>query len=80
VKLAMEKGKRRKRTENNTFVAFRSHYLFDSHFCTPRSGWEKGQVEHDQLCRHFCHALHFTLLLPAHQGARPSRLKAARSV
>jgi transposase len=46
VKLAMEKGKGRKRTENSTFVAFRSHYLFDSHFCTPRAGWEKGQVEH----------------------------------
>jgi hypothetical protein len=46
VKLAMEKGKGRKRTENSIFVAFRSHYLFDSHFCTPRAGWEKGQVEH----------------------------------
>jgi transposase len=44
VKLAMDKG--RKRTENRTFVAFRSHYLFESHFCTPRAGWEKGQVEH----------------------------------
>ncbi len=46
VKLAMDKGKGRKRTENRTFVAFRSHYLFESHFCTPRAGWEKGQVEH----------------------------------
>src|SRR6266702_3437318 len=46
VKLAMEKGKGRKRTENRTFVTFRSHYLFESHFCTPRAGWEKGQVEH----------------------------------
>src|SRR5438067_4384739 len=46
VKLAMEKGKGRKRTENRTFVAFRSHYLFESHFCTPRACWEKGQVEH----------------------------------
>src|SRR2546425_10796462 len=46
VKLAMEKkGKERKRIENRTFVAFRSHYLFESHFCTPRAGWEKGQVE-----------------------------------
>jgi transposase len=44
VKLAMDKG--RKRTENRTFVAFRSHYLFESHFCMPRAGWEKGQVEH----------------------------------
>jgi len=46
VKLAMDKGKGRKRTENRTFVTFRSHYLFESHFCTPRAGWEKGQVEH----------------------------------
>src|SRR6266704_6103093 len=45
VKLAIDKGKGRKRTENRTFVAFRSHYLFESHFCTPRAGWEKGQVE-----------------------------------
>ncbi len=44
VKLAM--GKNRKRTENRTFVTFRSHYLFESHFCTPGAGWEKGQVEH----------------------------------
>src|SRR6266487_1627063 len=46
VKLAMDKGKGRKRTENRTFVTFRSHYLFESHFCTPGAGWEKGQVEH----------------------------------
>src|SRR5438128_9192584 len=51
VKLAMHKGKKggekgRKRTENKTFVTFRSHYLFESHFCTPAAGWEKGQVEH----------------------------------
>src|SRR5216683_4784525 len=51
VKLAMDRGKKgtekgRKRTENRTFVAFRSHYLFESHFCTPGAGWEKGQVEH----------------------------------
>lgn len=47
VKLAMHKGKKggekgRKRTENKTFVTFRSHYLFESHFCTPAAGWEKG--------------------------------------
>jgi transposase len=46
VKLAMDKGKGRQRTENRTFVAFRSHYLFESHFCAPGAGWEKGQVEH----------------------------------
>jgi transposase len=50
VKLAINKGKQktekgRKRIENKTFVTFRSHYLFESHFCTPRAGWEKGQVE-----------------------------------
>ena len=50
VKLAMHKGKKGgekgwKRTENKTFVTFRSHYLFESHFCTPAAGWEKGQVE-----------------------------------
>jgi transposase len=46
VKLAMDKAKGRIRTENRIFVAFRSHYLFESHFCNPRAGWEKGQVEH----------------------------------
>jgi Mu transposase-like protein len=47
VKLAFDKkDKRKKRIENRTFVAFRSHYLFESHFCTPAAGWEKGQVEH----------------------------------
>src|SRR5437660_5000888 len=46
VKLAMDKGKGRKRTENRIFATFRSHYLFENHFCTPGAGWEKGQVEH----------------------------------
>ncbi len=45
VKVAMEKG-HRQRSENQRFVAFRSHYLFESHFCTPGAGWEKGGVEH----------------------------------
>ncbi len=36
----------RTRQEQQTFVAFRSHYLFDSHFCTPGQGHEKGGVEH----------------------------------
>src|SRR5207302_1270896 len=44
VKLALEKGRRR--SEQRTFTAFRSHYLFESHFCTPAQGHEKGQVEH----------------------------------
>jgi len=48
VKLALEKtGKAgRPRHEVRAFVAFRSHYLFESHFCTPGQGHEKGQVEH----------------------------------
>src|SRR5713101_12473 len=46
VKLAFDKkDKRKKRIENRTFVAFGSHYLFESHFSTPGAGWEKGQVE-----------------------------------
>ncbi len=31
--------------EVRAFVSFRSHYLFESHFCTPGQGHEKGQVE-----------------------------------
>jgi hypothetical protein len=34
------------REEQAGFVAFRSHYLFESHFCTPGQGHEKGGVEH----------------------------------
>ena len=34
------------REENRHFSALRSHYLFDSAFCNPRSGHEKGAVEH----------------------------------
>jgi len=36
-----------KREEQTTFTRFRSHYLFDSHFCTPGQGHEKGGVEND---------------------------------
>ena len=48
VKLALEKTGKvgRPRQEVRAFVAFRSHYLFESHFCTPGQGHEKGQVEH----------------------------------
>lgn len=48
VKLTYEKtGKAgRPRHEVQAFIAFRSHYLFELHFCTPREGHEKGQVEH----------------------------------
>ncbi len=33
------------REEQVSFVAFRSHHLFDSHYCTPGAGHEKGRVE-----------------------------------
>jgi len=36
----------RKRQEQTAFVGFRSHYLFESHFCTPGRGNQKGGVEH----------------------------------
>ena len=35
----------RNRQEQERFVVFRSHYLFDSRFCTPGQGHEKGRVE-----------------------------------
>jgi transposase len=34
------------RQEQLAFIALRSHYLFESHFCTPGQGNEKGGVEH----------------------------------
>jgi len=35
----------RVRREQRSFVSFRSYYLFESHFCQPGAGWEKGGVE-----------------------------------
>ncbi len=35
----------RSRQEQEAFIVFRSHYLFESHFCTPGLGNEKGRVE-----------------------------------
>ncbi len=35
------------RQEQETFIAFRSYYLFDSFYCTPAQGHEKGGVEND---------------------------------
>jgi transposase len=35
----------RVRREQRQFVAFRSYYLYESHFCQPAAGWEKGGVE-----------------------------------
>lgn len=36
----------RNREEQATFIQFRSHYLFESHYCTPGQGHQKGGVEH----------------------------------
>ena len=38
--------KGRHRQQQDSFILFRSHYLFDSRFCTPGQGHEKGGVEH----------------------------------
>lgn len=35
------------RQEQEIFIAFRSYYLFDSFYCTPAQGHEKGGVESD---------------------------------
>jgi hypothetical protein len=35
-----------RRREQQAFTQFRSHYLFEAHFCTPGEGHEKGQIEH----------------------------------
>ena len=35
------------RQEQDAFKAFRSYYLFNSHYCTPAQGHEKGGVEND---------------------------------
>ena len=37
--------KGRNRQEQQSFVAFRSYYLYESRFCSPGAGNEKGQVE-----------------------------------
>ncbi len=39
--------KGRNRQEQEAFVAFRSYYLFESHYCTPGQAHEKGGVESD---------------------------------
>ena len=43
------------RQEQEAFVAFRSYYLFDSHYCNVRQAHEKGGVESDvgYACRNF---------------------------
>ena len=35
----------RNRVEQESFIVFRSHYLFESNFCTPGEAHEKGRVE-----------------------------------
>jgi transposase len=37
----------RNRQEQEAFTLFRSHYLFESRYCTPGQGHEKGGVEHE---------------------------------
>jgi transposase len=37
----------RQREEQAAFIALRSHYLFEAHYCTPGQGHEKGGVEND---------------------------------
>src|SRR3954471_20108271 len=38
-------GTGKARQVNARFAAMASHYLFEATFCSPASGWEKGQVE-----------------------------------
>jgi len=46
MKTAVDKvGRGKQRTVNKRFTAMVSHYLFESEFCNPAAGWEKGQVE-----------------------------------
>ena len=46
LKLAVQQVLRgRQRQEQAAFIALRSHYLFESRFCTPGQGHEKGGVE-----------------------------------
>lgn len=35
----------RNREEQETFISFRSHYLYESNFCNPREAHEKGKIE-----------------------------------
>jgi transposase len=41
----MKVHKGRNRIEQNVFISFRSHYLFESHFATPATPREQGRVE-----------------------------------
>jgi transposase len=35
----------KERIEQEAFIHFRNHHIFDADFCNPASGWEKGLVE-----------------------------------
>ena len=54
MKTAVDKvGRGKQRQVNIRFAAMVSHYLFKAEFCSPASGWEKGQVEKNvQDARH----------------------------
>ena len=46
MKTAVDKvGRGKARTVNIRFQAVVSHFLFESEFCNPAAGWEKGQIE-----------------------------------
>jgi len=46
MKTAVDKvGRGKQRQVNARFRAMVSHFLFESDFCNPAAGWEKGQVE-----------------------------------
>jgi len=46
MKTAVDKvGRGKARTVNIRFQAMVSHFLFESEFCNPAAGWEKGQIE-----------------------------------
>ena len=46
-------GRGKAREVNARFAAMVSHYLYEAEFCSPASGWEKGQIEKNvQDARH----------------------------
>ena len=46
MKTAVDKvGRGKQREVNARFRAMASHFLFETEFCNPAAGWEKGQVE-----------------------------------
>ena len=38
-------GTGKARQVNARFAAMASHYMFETNFCNPASGWEKGRVK-----------------------------------